>query len=140
VLEVLVTIDREPLVGSVEVTIPPAIGLVNNVPAFGIVEVTMPDPIQVATIVEQGPAGPLQRVKTINSVSLAGDGNMELSYVHEQIAPSASWTVTHGLSKWPSVTVVDSAGSWVIGEVAYLNENTVSLVFASAFSGKAFFN
>lgn len=40
----------------------------------------------------------------------------------------------------PAVTVVDSAGTVVIGEVDYLDDNTVRLTFCAAFSGTAYFN
>lgn len=47
---------------------------------------------------------------------------------------------THNLGKRPAVTVVDSAGTVVIGEVDYLDDNTVRLTFCAAFSGTAYFN
>jgi hypothetical protein len=66
--------------------------------------------------------------------------NADATHVHEQSSPSASWAITHNLGKYPSVTVVDSAGSVVIGDVTYNNLNQVTLSFGGAFSGKAFFN
>ena len=68
--------------------------------------------------------------------SLAGD----LNYTHDQIASSKTWVVTHGLNKYPSVSVVDSAGSLVVGEVVYLNSNQLVLTFNAMFSGKAYLN
>lgn len=62
------------------------------------------------------------------------------TYVHTQRQPSAEWVVSHGLGKMPSVTVVDSAGTQVIGDVLYLDSNRVKLTFSGAFAGKAFFN
>lgn len=50
------------------------------------------------------------------------------------------WKVVHNLGKRPAVTVVDSAGTAVIGEVDYLDDNTVRLTFCAAFSGAAYFN
>lgn len=50
------------------------------------------------------------------------------------------WTVAHNLGKRPAVTVVDSAGTVAIGEVDYLDDNTVRLTFCAAFSGTAYFN
>ena len=44
------------------------------------------------------------------------------------------------LAQRPAVTVVDSAGTVVIGEVDYLDDNTVRLTFCAAFSGTAYFN
>lgn len=61
-------------------------------------------------------------------------------YEHVQSASSATWNVTHNLGKMPSVTVVDSAGTKVIGEVEYVDDNNVTLKFKATFSGKAYFN
>ena len=57
-----------------------------------------------------------------------------------QNTPSAVWNVTHNLNKHPSVTVVDSAGTEVIGEVKFIDSNSIQLLFSSAFSGSAYFN
>lgn len=61
-------------------------------------------------------------------------------YVHNQNSASAVWTVTHGLDKIPAVTVVDSAGTEVVGDVAHIDKNTTKITFSAAFSGKAYFN
>ena len=58
----------------------------------------------------------------------------------EQAQAAKVWTITHGLGKRPSVTVVDSAGTAVIGEIEYLDDNTVRLTFCAAFSGTAYCN
>lgn len=57
-----------------------------------------------------------------------------------QMTPAITWTITHGLNKYPSVMVVDSAGTEVIGEIHYVDLNTVQITFSSGFSGKAFCN
>ena len=44
------------------------------------------------------------------------------------------------MGKYPSVTVADSAGSEVVGEVQYVDSNNVILLFASPFSGVAYLN
>ena len=61
-------------------------------------------------------------------------------YSHTQNIASAVWEITHNLGKHPSVSVVDSANSAVIGEVRYINENQLTVSFSGAFSGKAFLN
>ena len=68
-----------------------------------------------------------------------GDGN-DKHYVHDQGVSSATWNVTHNLGKKPSVTVVDSANTVVIGEVAYVNDNSLTIVFQAGFTGKAYLN
>ena len=63
----------------------------------------------------------------------------ELSrYVHVQSSAATTWTITHNLKMYPSVTVVDSGGTHVMGEVTYTTLNTASVSFTSPFSGKAY--
>lgn len=61
-------------------------------------------------------------------------------YVHSQIAAAATWTVNHNLGKKPSVTVVDSGGNVVIGDVRHLSNLVLEVRFGSAFSGEALCN
>jgi hypothetical protein len=61
-------------------------------------------------------------------------------YVHTQNTPSATWQVEHNLGKFPSVTIVTSGGTEVEGDVVFVDINTVTLSFSSAFSGKAYCN
>ena len=67
---------------------------------------------------------------------LSGD----LSYVHTQASASTDWTVAHSLGKFPSVTIVDSAGTEVIGNVTHVDNNNLTINFTSSFSGKAHIN
>ena len=60
------------------------------------------------------------------------------SYVHDQLSSSSTWTVMHNLNKYPNVTILDSAGTLVIGEIEYLSKNSLMLRFSAEFSGKAY--
>lgn len=62
------------------------------------------------------------------------------SYVFTQGTPSTTWTIVHNLGVFPSVTVVDSAGSVQIGDVLYVSANEITLTFSAAFAGKAYLN
>lgn len=57
---------------------------------------------------------------------------------YDQTVPSDAWTVQHNLGRFPSVTVVDSAGTTVMGDVQYLDENNISIGFSSPFTGKVY--
>tara|TARA_R110001592_G_scaffold92874_4_gene270218 strand:+ start:2121 stop:2882 length:762 start_codon:yes stop_codon:yes gene_type:complete len=70
----------------------------------------------------------------------AADGIGDKHYVHTQSEASATWTVIHNLSKHPSITVVDSAGTQVIGQVDYVSNSRCTLTFVGAFSGIAYAN
>lgn len=62
------------------------------------------------------------------------------NYIHHQISASREWLVRHNLGKHPSVTVVDSANTVVVGDVEYLDTEGLIIRFTSEFSGKAFLN
>lgn len=62
------------------------------------------------------------------------------AHIHNQPSPSAQWTITHNLGKYPSVSVVDTANNEVVGEVEYLSDTQLVIKFSASFSGKAFLN
>lgn len=92
------------------------------------VEVIQQELLEVAQQGPQGPQGP------------AGPPGGDLNHVHEQAVAAATWTVNHGLGKFPSVTVVDSAGEECEGEVQHTSASQCVLTFSAAFSGRAFLN
>lgn len=81
---------------------------------------------------EQGPPGP------------QGDpgppGVSDKNYVHNQLSPENIWRINHGLSKKPAITVLDSMGSEVEGEIDYINDNQAVISFSAEFSGTAICN
>ena len=73
--------------------------------------------------------------------TVTANGESLTSYTHDQsITASASWTINHNMGKNPSVTVVDSANTYVIGEIDYLDQNSLVVSFKNAFKGKAYLN
>jgi hypothetical protein len=64
--------------------------------------------------------------------------NLGGTYVHTQGVASSTWTINHNLEYYPSIEVVDSAGTVVIGNYTYANVNTIIATFASPFAGKAY--
>lgn len=62
------------------------------------------------------------------------------TFIHDVMVPSKTWDITHNLGKYPSVSVVNSANVWVIGDIQYINENRLIITFSSEFSGKAYLN
>jgi hypothetical protein len=61
-------------------------------------------------------------------------------YIHDQISSSQVWHVTHTLDKFPSVSVVDTGGNLVIGDVEYITTSELKISFNHEFSGKAYLN
>jgi hypothetical protein len=62
------------------------------------------------------------------------------TYTFAQASASAVWTVQHNLDKFPSVTMVLSTGQKGYGDIVYIDENNLTITFASAESGKAYMN
>jgi len=78
-------------------------------------------------------------------VDVENDGNngytiKTKTYVHDQTQASAAWLIQHNLGKLPSVSVVDSAGNIVVGDVRYLDINSILISFIAPFCGKAYLN
>ncbi len=79
--------------------------------------------------------------RTVMTSPIIGD----ITYTHNQSSTSNTWTITHNLNRFPSVTVVDSADTIVYGTVVYNSANQLTITFfqggsALAFSGKAYLN
>jgi hypothetical protein len=60
------------------------------------------------------------------------------SYHYIQTTPVATWTIVHNLGFYPNVTVVDSSHREVVGEISYVDVNTVQIIFSAAFGGDAY--
>lgn len=61
-----------------------------------------------------------------------------VSFEHTQGSASNSWVINHNLGFKPNVTVVDSAGNIVEGEITYTNSNSLTVSFQASFSGYAY--
>jgi hypothetical protein len=71
---------------------------------------------------------------------LTGDIVLDKNYKHTQIQASKTWNIKHNLKKIPSVTIVDSGGNEVIGDIKHLSENELTISFSYEFSGSAILN
>ena len=59
-------------------------------------------------------------------------------FTHAQGTPEEVWVIEHNLGYNPNVTVVNSAGDEVIGDVKYNSGDVVTLTFSGGFSGTAY--
>lgn len=89
----------------------------------------------------------LENKPKINGVTLSGNktsselgltGDKDFTYIKS--TPDKVWEITHNLDKYPSVTIVDSAGSVVMGDITYTSKRAIKITFSAAFSGKAYLN
>ena len=62
------------------------------------------------------------------------------TFVFNQPTAAVEWYVQHDLNKFPTATVVLSTGQQGFADVAYIDENNLTITFASAESGKAYIN
>lgn len=79
-------------------------------------------------------------IEAITGLAESLKQSLDKTYTHNQKSASKEWRIEHGLNKMPAVTIQDSAGNTVIGEIEYVDMNTVVLSFSGAFSGKAYLN
>lgn len=73
-------------------------------------------------------------------VPMSNSGGSGKTFVFAPGNAMSTWVIEHNLEKYPSVTVVTSAGTVVVGDVLYNNENVVTVTFNGAFKGKAYLN
>ena len=98
--------------------------------------------LQLLEVLPQGPVGPSGPVGPEGPIGPQGPQGVgvETTYVHDQTTPVNPWVITHNLNRYPSVTVIDSGGSVVEGDLVYTSANLVTITFSGAFSGKAYLN
>ena len=94
---------------------------------------------------------------TLNLTNIGGSGNLTDKLFYDfaaftlssqgsptiefnQVVPATTWTITHNLGKFPSITVIDSGNTVVNGEYTYIDNNKIVLEFSAAFAGKAYLN
>lgn len=85
---------------------------------------------------------------SINGVTLTGNKTSQdlgidiadLNYIHNQTEASDEWVIVHNLNKYPAVSIIDSAGDEVEGNVHYDSLNQVTITFIGAFKGTATLN
>ena len=59
-------------------------------------------------------------------------------YTHTQASANTTWAIVHDLGGKPSVTIVDTSDTHVVGDVTYNSETSITVSFTAAFSGYAY--
>jgi hypothetical protein len=73
-----------------------------------------------------------------SGISLRGDQGLSGGdYIHSQLNADTIWIINHPLSFQPNVTVLDSAGTQVFGDVSYPLPGRIVIEFSSAMGGSA---
>ena len=116
-----------------------------------VIIVKVDEPTIITTPGAQGPQGIPGILDLNHDVTLIGTGTIteplrvnidavDRTYVYEQMVPCASWGIVHNLGKYASVTVIDTGGNVVYGDINYLNLDSIIINFSAPFSGKAYLN
>lgn len=62
------------------------------------------------------------------------------SYYTQEFTSVDTVSVQHYLNKFPSVTILDSTNKQILGDVQYIDENSLTVTFTEAISGKIICN
>lgn len=84
-----------------------------------------------------GPDSPYLKFDAATRRFVGVSGIVGSPFTFIQNAPSRIWVIQHNLGKRPAVSVEDSAGSIVQGDIHYDSNNQITLTFSAAFSGRA---
>lgn len=81
-----------------------------------------------------------EKFYAIISIGGGSDKHSAFTDYYEENTATNPWVVTHNLSKFPSVTVVNRNGVEVQAKVTHDSNNQVTITFAGDTAGKAYFN
>jgi hypothetical protein len=81
-----------------------------------------------------------EKFYAIISIGGGSDKHAAFSDYYEVAQATNPWVVTHNLSKFPSVTVINRNGVEVQAKVTHDSNNQVTITFSGATAGKAYFN
>ena len=79
----------------------------------------------------------IQPDKTLKYIGSGGD---DKSFEFTQATAANVWNIKHNMNKYPSVSIVDSGGNIIYGDVEYIDLNNCVCHFSAPFSGKAYLN
>ena len=81
-----------------------------------------------------------EKFYAIISIGGGSDKHSAFTDYYEENTATNPWVVTHNLSKFPSVTVVNRNGVEVYAKVTHDSNNQVTITFSGDTAGKAYFN
>lgn len=81
-------------------------------------------------------------LQSIQSYSISAFKSSDKNFVtnNTTFLANTATTITHNLGKFPAVTVVDSAGTHVVGDVQHINVNSLTITVKTTFTGKIYVN
>lgn len=85
--------------------------------------------------VHQGAGIIVDNTDPANPIISASGGSGDKNFTSE-FTMASLLSVGHDLQKYPSVSVVNSAGDEVVGDIKYLDINNLTVTFTAPFSGR----
>ena len=83
--------------------------------------------------------GSIQK-KHVYGINIDPSDATDKTFEYTQVSPSVTWNIQHNLNKFPSITVIDTLDTVVVGQYEYIDNNNVTLTFSAGFAGKAYLN
>lgn len=62
------------------------------------------------------------------------------THTHEQKVASAVWVVRHDAGRYPVVTITDLNRNLIMGEITYIDDNSIQIKFSQPVAGYAYLN
>lgn len=81
----------------------------------------------------------VQTTKEVIIAEVGGTGTGDKTFV-QPFTNTSTVVVIHNLGKYPAVTVINSAKDEVVGNVEYLDLNSLVVTFSASFSGSVLCN
>jgi hypothetical protein len=115
----------------------------NNISAFGhfnVVSYTQDGTVYTLNLANIGGNGIIEEDKYYDFATFVISTYVPATFVFDQVVPSTTWNINHDLKRFPSITVIDTANTVVVGEYEYIDDSNVTLKFLAGFAGKAYLN
>lgn len=93
-------------------------------------------PAGVGTVGPQGPPG--VGVAGPQGPPGVGASTAEMSYIHTQLSAASVWDITYPMLFQPAISVIDSGGTEVVGDIQRITLGHLTVTFSAPFSGIAY--
>jgi hypothetical protein len=124
-------------------TVTTAVQGISGPPAQYLLPTALGATVDMSALVEVDPPPPYSTVYGVLAQANTWTGSntfadpLKVPEVTQNFTAASTVTVVHDLGRRPAVTVIDTADDVCVGDVKYLDSNTVQLSFSAPFSGTA---
>lgn len=131
--------DPDPLTGRPRYTFAVVIAMRGGATLDPSTVVTVPEWLRQGVLtVEPGTNVTVDDTDPEHPIVNASTGEAGGTYTFDQNVAATVWTIAHNLGFFPNVTTVDTLDREFLGDVAYIDLNTLTVTFATAVTGSAY--